>query len=160
MEPMTVLAALLIAVGIAGLVIPVLPGLALTLVGVLVWAIGNGTTTAWVVFGICVVLGLIGWVVQYTVPGRRMKRAGVPTRALVIGAVAAVIGFFVIPVVGLFVGFVLGVMVGEYLRLRDPAAAWAQTIAASKGVLLSIGIELAAAVTIAVVWVVGLLATR
>lgn len=160
MEPMTVLAAVLVAVGVAGLVIPVLPGLALTVLGVLVWAISTGGTTAWVVFGIALVVAAIGWVVQYVVPGRRMKAAGVPTSTLLVGAVCAVIGFFVIPVLGLFVGFVLGVLGAELARQRDLSLAWQQTKVALKGVLLSIGIELCAATTIAVLFVIGLLVTR
>lgn len=160
MEPLTVLAALLVAVGVAGLVIPVLPGLALTVLGMLIWAASTGGTTAWVVFGIAVVVAVIGWVVQYVVPGRRMKAAGVPTMTLLVGAVCGIVGFFVIPVLGLFVGFVLGVLLAEYARQRDLSAAWRQTVVALKGVLLSIGIELVAATTIAVLFVIGLLVTR
>lgn len=160
MEPLTVLAALLVAVGVAGLVIPVLPGLALTVLGMLIWAASTGGTTAWVVFGIAVVVAVIGWVVQYVVPGRRMKAAGVPTVTLLVGAVCGIVGFFVIPVLGLFVGFVLGVLLAEYARQRDLSAAWRQTVVALKGVLLSIGIELVAATTIAVLFVIGLLVTR
>lgn len=160
MELATVLAALLIAVGIAGLVIPILPGLLLTVVGVLVWALTTRGTVAWVILGFTVVVALIGWVVQYTVPGRKMKAAGVPTSTLLVGAVCAVIGFFVIPVVGLFVGFLLGVLVVENVRLHDTAAAWRQTKVAVQAVLMSIGIELCAAVLVALLFVIGLLSTR
>lgn len=160
MELVSVLAALLIAVGIAGLVIPVLPGLVLTVVGVLVWALERGDSAGWTVFGIALAIAIIGWVTQYVVPGRRMKAAGVPTRTLVAGAVCAVVGFFVIPVIGLFVGFVLGVYLMERLRTSNGAAAWTQTKVALKGVLLSVGIELCAAVGVAATWVVGLLVTR
>lgn len=160
MEILTVLAALLIAVGIAGLVIPVMPGLVLTVLGVLVWAIGHGETTGWVFFGIALVIAAVGWVTQYAVPGKRMKAAGVPTRSLVAGALSGLIGFFVIPVLGLFIGFVLGVYLAERMRLPDNAAAWAQTKVALKGVLLSIGIELTAALLVAATFIVGLLVTR
>lgn len=160
MEPVTVLAALLVAAGIVGLVIPVLPGLAVTLLGVLVWTLSRGDAAGWTVWGICAAIALVGWVVQYTVPGRRMKAAGVPTSTLLIGAVCGFVGFFVIPVVGLFLGFVAGVYVVEQLRLRRADAAWRATRHAIQGVLLSMGIELAAAVLVALTWTVGLLATR
>lgn len=160
MEPLTVVAAVLVAVGIAGLVVPVLPGLALALLGVLVWAASTGGGTAWAVFAVAVAVAVVGWVVQYLVPSRRMKQAGVPTSALLVGAACGVVGFFVVPVVGLFLGFVLGVYLVEQVRLRDASAAWTQTRTALKGVLLSIGIELAAAVVVAITFVVGLLATR
>jgi uncharacterized protein len=160
MELVTVLAALLIVIGIVGLVIPVLPGLVLTVLGVLVWALGRGDATGWTIFGICAVVAVIGWVLQYAIPGKRMKSAGVPTRTLLAGAVCAIVGFFVIPVLGLFVGFVVGVFLMEQLRLSDSAAAWTQTKVALKGVLLSIGIELVAALIVAATFVVGLLVTR
>ena len=160
MELVTVAAAVLIATGIVGLVIPVLPGLLLTMGGVLLWAADRGDRTAWVFFGICLAIALIGWTVQYLVPSRRMRAAGVPTRTLLAGAVCGIVGFFVIPVVGLFIGFVLGVYLVEHLRLRSTAAAWSATKVALRGVLLSIGIELAAACLVAATWVVGLLVTR
>lgn len=160
MELVSVLAGLLIVVGIAGLVIPVLPGLILTVIGVLIWALERGDGAGWTVFAIAVMIAVIGWVTQYAVPGRRMKSAGVPTSTLVVGAACAVVGFFVIPVVGLFLGFVLGVYVMERVRASGADVAWDRTKVALKGVLLSIGIELAAAVGVAATWVVGLLVTR
>ncbi|AKU17129.1 DUF456 domain-containing protein [Luteipulveratus mongoliensis] len=160
MELVTVVAALMIATGIVGLVVPVLPGLLVTVAGVLLWTLDRGDRTAWIVFAICAVIALAGWTVQYVVPSRRMRAAGVPTTTLLFGAVCGIAGFFVIPVVGLFVGFPLGVYLAEHLRLRNATAAWGATKVALKGVLLSIGIELAAACLVAATWVVGLLITR
>lgn len=160
MEPVTVLAGALIVIGILGLVVPVLPGLILTLGGVLLWASENGSTTAWVIFGLSVVIAAIGYFLQYQVPNRSLRRIGVPGRSRLAGIVLAIIGFFVIPFVGLFVGFVVGVYVAEQIRLRNPAAAWTSTKVALKAVLTSIGIELAAAVAVALLWVGGLLLTK
>lgn len=160
MEPLTVLAGALIVVGILGLLVPVLPGLALAELGVLVWAASNGSTTAWVVFGVCVAIGIAGWVLQYTLPNKGLKRAGVSGRSRLVGVVFAAVGFFVIPVIGLFIGFVLGVYLAEQLRLKNASAAWTSTLSALRAVLMSIGIELAAACAVAVTWVVGLLLTR
>ena len=75
-----------------------------------------------------------------------------------LGVVGAVIGFFVIPGVGLPIGFVVGVLVSEYLRYRDWDRAWSATKAALRGVLHSMGIELGAALLIAITWTVGILA--
>ncbi len=160
MEPVTVLAGAMIVVGILGLIVPVLPGLLLAEAGVLVWAWHQGSTTAWVVFGCTVVIALIGWFLQYQVPNRSLRAAGIPGMSRAAGILLAVIGFFVVPYVGLFLGFVLGVYLAEQLRLRNPAAAWTSTKIAVKAVLSSIGIELAAAVVVSLVWVGGLLLTR
>ncbi|GAB3754016.1 DUF456 domain-containing protein [Yimella radicis] len=160
MEPVTLLAGALILIGILGLIVPVLPGLLVVEAGVLLWAWDNGSTTAWVIFGISVVIALIGWFLQYQIPNRSLRQAGVPGRSRLAGIVLAAIGFFVIPYVGLFLGFIAGVYLAEQVRLRNPSAAWTSTKMALKAVLSSIGIELAAAVTVSLLWVGGLLLTR
>lgn len=153
-----VLVALAIAVGIAGIIVPVLPGTVLVMGAILVWAIQVGTTTGWVVFAVAAVLLAGGSVVKFLVPGRRLKASGVPTRTLLVGALLAFIGFFVIPVIGMFIGFVLGVYVAERARVGG-ARAWPSTVGALKAVGVSILIELVAAFLAAVTWVAGVVAT-
>jgi uncharacterized protein len=152
------LVALAIAVGLVGIVVPVLPGSVLVLGAVLVWAWATGGTTAWLVFGVAAVVLVVGGVVKYLVPNRRLKDAGVPASTQWIGAALGVVGFFVIPVVGLFVGFVLGVYLAEYRRLGGRAA-WPSTSHSLKAVGLSILIELAAAFVATCVWVTGVVLT-
>ena len=155
-ETLTTLgAALLVAVGIAGLIVPVLPGLACVVLGVLVWAIGQSSTAAWVVFAVACVLAVAGYVVQVLVPGRQLSRGGVARRSNIVGLVCAVVGFFAVPVIGLLLGFVIGVFLAESARLRDRTQAWAATRVAIRAALTSVGIELAAAVTIAVGWAIA-----
>ncbi len=152
------LIAVVIAIGIAGIIVPVLPGTILVLGAILVWALGIGTPTAWVFFALCATLLVGGSVVKYLVPGRRLKTSGVPTRTLVLGAVLAFAGFFVIPVVGMFIGFVLGIYLAERGRV-GAAHAWPSTVGALKAVGISILIELGAAFLAAVTWVVGVVVT-
>lgn len=152
------LVALLIAVGIAGIIIPVLPGTILVLGAIVLWAWETGGSTAWIVALVAFLLLAGGTVVKYALPGRRLKASGVPNRTLLIGAGFAFVGFFVVPVVGLLLGFVLGVYVAERMRVGG-AAAWPSTIAALRAVGASILIELVAAVLAALTWVVGLVLT-
>ena len=157
MTGLELLVALAIAVGLAGILVPVLPGSVLILGGVLVWAVDTGGATAWVVFAVVAAVLVVGGVVKYLVPNRRLKSVGVPASTQWIGAAVGIVGFFVIPVVGLFVGFVLGVYAAERHRVgRD---AWPSTKAALRAVGLSILIELVAGVTATLVWVGGVLAT-
>jgi hypothetical protein len=153
-----VLIAVLIAVGIAGIIVPVLPGTLLVLGAILVWALEIGTSTGWVVFGVCAALLVGGTVVKYLVPGRSLKAAGVPNRTLLVGAVLAFVGFFVIPLVGMFIGFVLGVYLAERGRV-GAIQAGPSTRRALKAVGVSILIELVAAFLAAVTWVVGVAVT-
>ena len=153
-----VLALLAVAVGLAGILVPVLPGSVLILGALLVWAIATAETAGWVVFGLAAALLVVGTVVKYAVPGRRMKTAGVPTTTMVVGAVAGVVGFFVIPVVGLPVGFVLGIYGAEAQRVGQTDAR-RTTVAALKAVGLSILIELTAGLLAALALVVGIVVT-
>lgn len=139
-------------VGIAGTVVPVLPGAVLVAGAVLVWALVEGGAVAWgVALACCAVLG-IGAVLTYLVPGRRMTAAGIPRRTLVVGGLAGVAGFFLVPVVGLPLGFVLGVYLAERVRLPDHAAAWPSTVEAMKGTGLSVLIGLASTVLATSIW--------
>jgi uncharacterized protein YqgC (DUF456 family) len=153
-----ILVALAIAVGIAGIIVPVLPGTVLVLGAILVWAVQVGTSTGWIVFAVATVLLAGGTVVKYLVPGRRLKSSGVPNRTLLVGALVGFIGFFVIPVIGLLIGFVLGVYVAERARV-GAALAWPSTREALRAVGVSILIELVAALLATVAWVAGVVVT-
>jgi uncharacterized protein YqgC (DUF456 family) len=153
-----VLVALAILVGLVGILVPILPGTVLILGAVLVWAALTGGSTAWAVFAVVAALLVVGTVVKYAVPGKRLKDAGIPASTQWTGVALAAVGFFVIPVVGLFVGFVLGLYLAERRRVGH-AAAWPSTLAALRAVGLSILIELAAALLAVAAWVTGVLVT-
>ena len=146
-----------IAVGIVGVVVPVLPGALLVWAAIAVWAFAVGSATAWSVLAVVSVVIGGAQVVKLLVPGRQLRNAGVPRRSIVVGLVLAGVGFFVIPVVGFFVGFPLGIYVEERRRLRVHAAAWLSTRKALRAMGLSILIELAAAVLAAAVWLATVL---
>jgi uncharacterized protein YqgC (DUF456 family) len=158
MTGVEVLVALAIAVGLVGILVPILPGSVLVLGAILVWAWNVGGATAWAVFAVAAVILVAGGVVKYLVPNRRLKEVGVPASTQWVGAALGIVGFFVVPVVGLFLGFVLGVYLAEYRRVGS-SAAWPSTKHALKAVGLSILIELVAAVAATLVWVAGVLAT-
>lgn len=154
-----VLVALVIAVGLVGIVVPILPGGILVIGAIGVWAFLVNTTVSWVVFGVAAALFAASQVIKYTWPVKRMRTADVRTSVLVVGGVAGVVGFFVIPVIGLLIGFVLGVFAAEMAIRRDAARAWASTWHALKGVALSVGVELAGALLATVAWVIGVILT-
>jgi len=154
-----VLVGLAIAIGLVGVVLPILPGLLLVWAAVLVWALVEGGALAWTVFAFATILVAASQVMKYLLPGRRLQAAGVPTRSMVVGGVLGVIGFFVVPVVGLLLGFVLGVYVAERVRLGTHGGAWGSTVHAIKAAGLSIAIELAAGLVVAASWLAAVLAS-
>ena len=158
MTGVELLVALAIAVGLVGILVPILPGSVLVLAAILVWAWDVGDPTAWVVFGVAAAVLVVGGTVKYLVPNRQLKNAGIPGSTQWVGAGLGIVGFFVIPVVGLLVGFVLGVYLAEYSRL-GARAAWPSTTQALKAVGVSILIELTAGVVATFVWVAGVVLT-
>ena len=152
-----VAAALAILVGLAGIVVPILPGSLLILVAVVAWAAEDQSRTAWTVAVVASAFLVVGTLVKYLLPGRRLK-ATVPTSTLVAGAVGAVVGFFVIPVVGALIGFPAGVYLAEHRRV-GAAQAWPSTTAALRAIGLSILIEFVAGLLAAATFAVGVLAT-
>ncbi|MGC5017835.1 DUF456 domain-containing protein [Micromonospora sp. DT47] len=156
----SVVAALAILAGLAGVVVPGLPALPLCWGGVLVWALFGGAGPGrWAVLAAATVVAAGGAVVKYAWPGRNLKRTGVPTSSLLAGGALGLVGFFVIPVVGLVLGFVGGVWSAERLRLGSNQLAWPATVQALKAAGLSMMVEFFAGLTIAALWVAGLLLT-
>lgn len=158
MSALEVCVALAIVVGLAGVLVPVLPGSVLVLGAVLVWTLAEGGLAACLVLLVAAALIGTATVVKYVVPRRRLQRDGIPTTTQWSGALGAVVGFFVVPVVGLLLGFVVGIYLAELARVGS-AAAWPSTKASLRAVGLSVLIELSAALLAAGAWVVGLAVT-
>ncbi len=152
-----VLVALVIAIGLVGIVLPVLPGGGfLVFAAIAVWAVVEHTAVAWVTLGVAAVFFVTAEVIKYVWPVRRMRAAEVGIWSLVAGGVLGLIGFFVIPVIGLVIGFVAGVYLAELSARRDYRRAWTSTVHALKGVALSVGVELTGALLATIAWVTGL----
>jgi uncharacterized protein YqgC (DUF456 family) len=153
----TILCGLAILVGVAGTVIPVLPGSILIGLSLLAWALWGGAGTAgWVVFGVGLALVLTGMAASAVLTGRKLRQHAIPNRSVVTGLVAGVVGMFLIPVVGLFVGFAAGLLSSEFLRTRDLRVAAVSSWAALKATGLGILVEFGMACLAASAWVIGL----
>lgn len=153
----TLLCGLAIVVGVAGTIIPVLPGSILIGASLLAWALWGGAgTTGWVVFGIGMMFVLAGMAASAVLTGRKLKEHRIPSRSVVVGLVLGVAGMFVIPVVGLFVGFAAGLLLSELQRTRvfgtAVASSWAALKATGLGMIVEFGLACLAAST----WVLGL----
>ena len=153
-----VLLGLVMVVGLVGVLVPVLPGLALVWLAGLAWAwLDGGGVARWAVFaGMSAVL-LAGTVAKYVLPARSAHASGAPRSTILLGATGAVVGFFVIPVVGLVVGGIGAVYLAELARLGDRETAWRSTRAVLRAVGIGVLIELTAGVLAILVWLVGVL---
>ena len=153
-----ILVALAILVGLAGTIVPILPGALLVAGAIIVWAVVTGGTTAWAIaIGAVAIIG-VGQLLKYLIPGKQMKASGVPNWVLIVGGVGAVLGFFVIPVVGLVIGFIAGVFLAEAIRLKTFKDAWPTTVQAMKSAGWSVLIEFGSCLLAAALWAGGAVA--
>lgn len=150
---------LVMAAGLIGVVVPVLPGLLFIWGAGVFWAWADGGGGRWAVAALLTVLLVGGSVAKYALPARSASGAGAPRRTLVLGALGAVAGFFVIPVAGLLVGGVAAVFLAEYQRLGGAAPAWRSTRAVLVGVGIGLMVELATGVLMIWLWGIAALLT-
>jgi uncharacterized protein YqgC (DUF456 family) len=152
------LVALAMAVGIVGTVVPVVPGLVLVWGAALVYGILEGFgAVGWTAFAVITVVAVLGAVAGMVLPHRAAGAAGASRWSVWFAFAVGVVGFFVIPVVGVPVGTVVGLFVAELYRTRTVADAWRSTLATLKGFGISTLVQMAAGLTMAVVWVAWVL---
>ena len=153
------LTAVVMAVGIAGTVLPFVPGILLVWAAGLVYGILAGFGAVGIAaFTAMTALMVAGKVAGIVLPARRGKASGAPRTSLLFAAVGAIIGMIVIPIVGLPIGAVAGVFLAERVRLNDWGRAWATTRAVIVGFGIGVLIEMAASVMMVGAWVLWVLA--
>ena len=145
---------MLLLTGLAGTIIPVLPGILLMWAGVVGYGLVAGfDTVAIVAIAVVTVLAVISVVLGVVLPKQAADAAGASKRSQWAAVLGAIIGFFVIPVIGVIIGAVVGIAVSEYDDKNDWGAAWQST----KGVLTGMGLAALAqfgiGVIILVTWV-------
>lgn len=114
-----VVSVLLIVAGLAGTVLPALPGTALVLAGIVLGAwIDDFTRVGWVTLTVVGVLAVLSWVLEYLAGLMGAKRAGASPLALVGATVGTVAGLFM-GLVGVLVLPFVGAVVGELIARRD-----------------------------------------
>ncbi|MEU1625999.1 DUF456 domain-containing protein [Streptomyces sp. NPDC020096] len=146
------LVGLVMLAGLLAVLVPGLPGPLLCWAAVLWWASTVHTALAWyVLFGSAVVL-VVGQVLKWFAPGRRMREAGITRQTLLLSGLYGIAGFFLLPVVGALLGFVGGIYGQERLRLGSHGAARAATRTAMRAVGLSVLAELLACLLVAGAW--------
>ena len=118
-----VVAVVLIVAGVAGTILPALPGTALAFAGILLaaWIDDFSRVTGWTVM-ICGLLMLLAWGADYASAMVGARRAGASTLAVAGAAIGTVAGIFT-GFVGLLVMPLVGAAIGEYLADRNAARA-------------------------------------
>ena len=131
----------LLILGILGTFIPVLPGLLLSLCGLLIYKFGTDATLDMVYIWIFVFLTAVSVVLNYVIPARTNRKYGGTRWGSVGSVIGTLVGMFFIPVpFGFLIGMFLGVFVGELLHdASDKKKAWNSTKGAFIGFLYGTG---------------------
>lgn len=156
----SVLIGLVMVVGLAGVVVPILPGTALVLAAGVAWAVlvAGGGAAAWTVVAVMAALFLAGLVLKYALPGRRLS-GQLPRSTMLLAGVGALVGLVLLPPLGLLLGGVAGTWLAETRRLGPGAEARRSTVRVLKAVGLGVLAELTAGVLMVGTWLVGLAVT-
>jgi uncharacterized protein YqgC (DUF456 family) len=140
-----VVVALLILAGLAGTVVPMLPGTPLILAGILLHAIATGfTPIGYGRLAVLAVLAVVGAVLGHVAAAAGVRRAGGSGWAVAGALVGAVVGLFTAPL-GLLVGPLLGAIAGEILRTRRLHGSVRAGVGAAVGVVLGAAAQAAVA---------------
>ena len=147
----------LILAGLAGTVLPVLPGTILVLGGIVLGAWIDdfsrvGITTVVVV----TVLASIAWILEYLAGLMGAKKAGASKQALLGAAVGTVLGLFM-GLVGVLFMPLVGATVGEYLAQKDQKRAVKVGIATWVGIMVGLIAKVVLAFVMVGIFVAALL---
>jgi uncharacterized protein YqgC (DUF456 family) len=147
----------LIVVGLAGTVLPALPGTAFVLGGIVLAAwIDDFTRVGVGTLAIVAALALAAWVLDYAAGLLGARRAGASRQALVGAALGTVAGLLM-GVVGVLFMPLVGAAIGEYLARRDERNALRVGIATWLGILAGLLAKVALAFAMIGVFVVALI---
>lgn len=151
------LSAVLIAAGVAGTVLPVLPGTVLVLGGIVVGAwIDDFTRVGWGSLAAITALAVLAWALDYVAGLLGARRAGASRQALVGAAVGTVVGLFM-GLIGVFFMPLVGAAVGEYMARRDEQRAWKVGLSTWLGIMVGLIAKVVIAFMMIGIFIIALL---
>jgi uncharacterized protein YqgC (DUF456 family) len=152
-----VLSVALMLAGLAGTVLPVLPGTALVLAGIVLaaWIDGFARVGGGMI-AVVAVLAVIAWVLDYVAGLLGAKKAGASVQALIGAAIGTVVGLLM-GIVGVLFMPLVGAAAGEYLARRDQHRAVKVGVATWFGIMLGMIAKVVIAFMMIGIFIVALL---
>ncbi len=148
------LVAILMAVGLAGVLLPFMPGLPI------IWgaALLYGFATEFGGLGVTAMIAItalagMGIAASFVLPDRAGVASGATRSTRLFAGVMGVVGFFVIPVIGFPLFACAGVLLAQYRETAEWDVALRSTVAVLKGFGAGLVAELSAGLAMVVVWV-------
>ncbi|MEQ1598854.1 MAG: DUF456 domain-containing protein [Methylotenera sp.] len=150
MDWQIIVAILLVVIGVAGTILPMLPGVPLVFAGLLLaaWTDSFDKVSIFTIVIIGIIAGL-AWVVDFVASIATAKKFGASKYALWGAAIGAVVGIAG-GIVGLIVGPAIGAIIGELIAHKNTGKE-ATSKATTVGIAAGLGFVLALAVKIVLV---------
>ena len=151
------LSAILILLGLGGIVLPALPGTFLVLAGIVLGAwIDDFTRVGWIAVTAVAVLAVLAWAMDYVAAMLGAKRAGASRQALAGAALGTVAGIFM-GLVGVLFMPLVGAAIGEFMARRSHSGAVRVGIATWLGLLAGMLAKFVLAFMMIGIYIVALL---
>ena len=152
-----ILAGALVLVGLAGTILPMLPGVPFVFGGLLVAAwIDNFQRIGWPTLTILALLTALAMVVDFVATMFGAKRAGASKLALVGAAIGSIVGIF-FGLIGIFIFPFVGAVIGEFIERQKLGQAGKVGLATWLGLLFGALAKLALALTMIGIFVIAYL---
>lgn len=152
-----ILSVALIVVGLAGTVLPALPGTLFVLGGIVLGAwIDDFVHVGATALTIVTVLAVLAWVLDYVAGLLGARKAGASKQAIIGAALGTVVGLFM-GLVGVFFMPLVGAAIGEYIAQKDHARAAHVGVATWLGIMAGMIAKVVLAFMMIGVFIVALL---
>jgi len=152
-----ILSVALIVAGIAGTVLPALPGTLFVLAGIVLGAwIDDFARVGWGVLTAVIVLAVLAWVLDYVAGLLGAKKAGASRQAIIGAALGTVAGLFM-GIVGVLFMPLVGAAIGEWLAQRDHGRALKVGVATWLGIMAGLVSKVVIAFMMVGIFVVALI---
>lgn len=139
----TFLSIVLLILGILGTFLPVLPGLVLSLAGLLIYKYGTDSDLSMIYIWAFVILTLTSAVLNYVIPAKTNRKYGGTRWGSIGSVIGTIVGIFLPIPLGFLVGMFAGVFIGELLHdSKDMNKALKSTKGAFIGFIYGTGFSL------------------
>ena len=149
----TLVIGLVMIVGLAGTVVPVLPGLVVLWTAGLTYGflVGFGPIGIGIMVAFTTILGL-SVAKSFLLPRRMAEGNDVSIWAQLAAIAGAIVGFFVVPIIGVVLGALVGLFLAEWIKHRRIGPAWEGTKAVGKAFGLSALIDVGLGLVMFALW--------
>lgn len=138
-----ILCLVLLFLGILGTFLPVLPGLLLSICGLLIYKFGTNADLSMIYVWVFVILTAASVVLNYVIPAKTNQKYGGTRWGSIGSIVGTIVGIFLPIPLGFLVGMFAGVFIGELLHdSKDMTKAWKSTKGAFIGFIYGTGFSL------------------